>query len=487
MPLHLTADAFRHLGHELVDRIAAFLDHRPGLPVTPNPAPEALRALLGADGPMPEHGADAGTLLGEAFDLLTGHSLLNGHPRFFGYVTASPAPIGMLADLLAAAVNPNVGAWILSPAASEVEGQAVRWIADLLGCGPGWGGLFTSGGNMANIIPLLAARTRAASWDVQQAGMAATDASPLRVYASAETHTWVQKGCEIAGLGAEAIHWIAVNGDQRLDMAALRAAIAADRRAGRTPMMVVGSAGTVSTGAVDPLDEIATLCATERIWFHVDGAYGAPAVAVPGTPAALGAMARADSIAVDPHKWLYAPLEAGCTLVRDVETLRRTFSHHPPYYHFGTEATNYVDLGPQNSRGFRALKVWLQLRHAGRAGYVRMIGDDIRLSERLHAAIAAHPALEAVTQGLSITTFRYVPAELRATVGTPDTERTLNALNTALLDRLQASGRAFVSNAVVNGRFLLRACIVNINTTAADVDALPDIVAELGEAVRAEQ
>jgi glutamate/tyrosine decarboxylase-like PLP-dependent enzyme len=241
----------------------------------------------------------------------------------------------------------------------------------------------------------------------------------------------------------------------------------------------------VSTGAVDPLFEIAEICREAGIWFHVDGAYGAFAAAVTGTPRDLQALRLADSVAVDPHKWLYAPLEAGCILARDPEKLRNAFAYHPPYYHFGEEATNYVDFGPQNSRGFRALKVWLALQQVGRDGYVQMIGDDIRLSERLFAAVAAHPELEACTQGLSISTFRYVPADLRSQSKSAGAAAHLNALNEALLERIQSSGEAFVSNAVVRGRYLLRACIVNFHTAAADVDALPEIVARLGREIDA--
>lgn len=244
-------------------------------------------------------------------------------------------------------------------------------------------------------------------------------------------------------------------------------------------MLVVGTAGSVSTGVVDPLPALAEVCREFGIWFHVDGAYGGLAVAAPGTPPDLAGLRQADSVALDPHKWLYAPLEAGCTLVRDRDRLRQAFSYHPPYYHFGVEATNFVDLGPQNSRGFRALKVWLALRQAGREGYVRMIADDIRLSEHLYRLADAHPDLEAVTQGLSITTFRYVPSDLAET--DPDRrEAYLETLNRALLDRIQLSGAAFVSNAVVKGKYVLRPCIVNFNTRAADIEALPSIVVELG-------
>jgi glutamate/tyrosine decarboxylase-like PLP-dependent enzyme len=268
-----------------------------------------------------------------------------------------------------------------------------------------------------------------------------------------------------------------------MDAGALRTALDRDQKAGDQPLMVIGTAGSVSTGAVDPLFDIAAICREAGVWFHVDGAYGAFAAAVPGTTRDLEALRLADSVAVDPHKWLYAPLEAGCILTRDPETLRNAFAYHPPYYHFGVEATNYVDFGPQNSRGFRALKVWLALRQVGRVGYVQMIGDDIRLSERLCAAIAAHPELEACTQGLSITTFRYVPTDLRPQQGTAAPDAYLNALNQALLERIQTSGEAFVSNAVVRGQYLLRTCIVNFHTGAADVDALPEIVVRLGRKI----
>jgi glutamate/tyrosine decarboxylase-like PLP-dependent enzyme len=290
----------------------------------------------------------------------------------------------------------------------------------------------------------------------------------------------LQKAADLSGLGTDAIRWIPTTDDLRMDLDALRRTMAADRAAGERAMMVVGTAGSVSTGVVDPLREIARICRESGTWFHVDGAYGALAAAADGVPDDLHAMRYADSVAVDPHKWLYAPLEAGCTLVRDPDTLRRAFSYHPPYYHFGQEATNFVDFGPQNSRGFRALKVWLMLQHAGAAGYRAMIAEDIRLSERMADAVRTHEEFELVTQSLSITTFRYVPADLRARVGEPEVEAYLNELNETLLDRTQRGGEAFVSNAVVGGRYVLRACIVNFHTGEADVAAVPGIMARAG-------
>jgi len=479
-PLGMDAEEFRSAGHALVDSLATFLASLPDRPVTRGESPEEVRSALGAAARLPDSGSDAGVLLDDATRLLFEHSLFNGHPRFFGYITSSPAPIGILADLLAAAVNPNVGAWRLSPMATEIEAQTVRWIAELTGYPTSCGGLLVSGGNMANMVGLFAARAAAAKWDVRAHGVAAGGARPLRVYASKETHTWLQKATDLSGLGTDSIRWISTDDDLRMNVAELRSAIEHDRAAGELPMMVVGTAGSVSTGAVDPLTEIAELCRREKIWFHVDGAYGAFAAALPDAPAELRALSLADSVAMDPHKWLYAPLETGCILVRDAERLRNAFSYHPPYYHFGQEATNFVDLGPQNSRGFRALKVWLALRQVGRDGYVRMISDDVRLTRSLHDAVSAHAELEPFTLALSISTFRYVPRDLRTRLGEERVERYLDSLNEELLERIQLSGEAFVSNAVIRDRYVLRACIVNFNTTLADVEALPEIVARIG-------
>ena len=401
---------------------------------------------------------DPGTLLEQTTRLLFDHSLFNGHPRFFGYITAPPAPIGILGDFLASAVNPNVGAWTLSPAATEIEAQTVRWIAELIGYPTDCGGLLVSGGNMANVVCFLAARAAKADWNVREQGAVSDSGRRLRAYASIETHTWIQKAADMAGLGTASIRWIPTDTNLRMDVAALRRAIEADTAAGDVPCIVIGTAGSVSTGAVDPLVEIGAVCREHGVWFHVDGAYGGFAAALPEASADLRALSVADSVAVDPHKWLYAPLEAGCALVRDPDRLRAAFAYHPAYYHFDEQATNYVDYGPQNSRGFRALKVWLALRHVGAAGYRTMIGDDIRLSKAMADAVDRHEDLQLITQALSITTFRYVPRDLRTHVGEEAIESHLDALNRELVDRLQRGGETFVSNAVVV-RSLRAACL----------------------------
>jgi glutamate/tyrosine decarboxylase-like PLP-dependent enzyme len=293
------------------------------------------------------------------------------------------------------------------------------------------------------------------------------------------------------GLGTDGIRWIPVDAQLRIDTTALRGQIQADIAVGDLPFLVIGTAGTVSTGAVDPLPEIAAICREYDLWFHVDGAYGGFAAVLlndgKGTvPADLKGISEADSVAVDPHKWLYTPLEAGCALVRNSEALRASFSYHPPYYHFAdqTEPTvDYYEYGPQNSRGFRALKVWLALRQVGRTGSMEMISDDILLAQELYRLVEAQPELQTFTQGLSITTFRYVPSDL--TPGSESVEAYLNQLNVEVLIRLQKSGEVFLSNAVVEGAYLLRACVVNFRTSLEDIETLPGMVIRIGREVDA--
>ncbi|HEV3309037.1 MAG TPA: aminotransferase class V-fold PLP-dependent enzyme [Chloroflexota bacterium] len=479
--IDLSPQEFRAIGHRLIDEIADFLASLPDMPVARRATVRDIRQILGSES-LPQTGTDPGLLLKEATTLLFSHSSFNGHPRFMAYITSSAAPLGMLADLLATAVNPNVGAWSLSPIATEIEAQTVRWLAELLGMPSGTGGLLVSGGNTANFVCFLAARRAKAPWDVQAGGL--TAGKPLCIYASEETHTWVVKAADMFGHGTNAIRWIPTDKDLAMDVGALETRIEGDLRQGSVPFLVVGAAGTVSTGAVDPLERLADTCRTHGIWFHVDGAYGAPAVVTSNAPKSLAALSYADSVAVDPHKWLYAPMEAGCALVRNAQALHDAFSHHPPYYHFDHDEEprlNYHEYGPQNSRGFRALKVWLGLRHVGRDGYARLISENIELSQELSRRVAAEPELEAWTQSLSICTFRYVPADMEA--GTAEAEEYLNRLNEALLGRIEQSGEAFLSNAVIRGSYLLRSCIVNFRTCLSDIEALPGIITRLGRQV----
>lgn len=486
-PLDLSPDDFAEIGHRLVDDVAALLAGMRTRPLATGETPPRIRALLDADQRFPLEGVDASTLVRETTQLLVDHSLYNSHPRFFGYITAPAAPIGILGDFLAAAINPNLGAWTLSPMASEMEAQAVRWMADFVGFPEGGDGILVSGGNVANMLGLWAATAAKGGWAVRTEGMRGADARTLRVYASRGTHTWIQKAADLSGLGSSAIRWIETDDRERMRVAALRTAIEADLAAGDRPFMVVGTGGSVSTGAVDPLPQVRALCDDFDLWMHVDGAYGAFAAAAANAPDDLRGLALADSVALDPHKWLYAPLEAGCTLVRDPNALMAAFSYRPEYYHFDQdEAVNFFERGIQNSRGFRALKVWLQLRQVGRAAYARMVEEDIDLARYFHAIAESRDELEAFGTQLSITTYRYVPKDLVARAGEADVRAYLNELNRSVQTRMERGGEAFVSNAVLGEVYALRMCVVNFRTTTEDVVALADISERLGREADAE-
>lgn len=480
-PLDLPPDAFRALGHQLVDDLADFLASLPSRSVTTGETPAEVRAAVG-DSALPQHGMDPAALLTEATQLVLNHSTFNGHPDFLAFITSSAAPIGALGDLLASSVNPNLGGWLLSPVATEIERQTVRWIAEFLGY-PSPHGLLVSGGNMANLVAFWAARRAKAPWDIRSSGAAA--GPRLTVYLSQETHTWVQKAADLSGMGTKAIRWIPTDDRQRMIPSALDEAIARDRADGLHPILVVGTAGTVSTGAVDPLADLGALCRQHDLWFHVDGAYGAPAAALPECAGEFSGMAQADSIAIDPHKWFYAPLQVGCVLVKDMAHLRDTFSYHPPYYPFVDEAVDaplmYYEYGLENSRAFRALKVWLAFRQVGRDGFVTMIRDDIAMAGRLFDRITEHPEFEGATQDLSIATFRYVPSDVDASDAA--TREYLNTLNAGIIDRLQESGTVYLSNAVIDEVYLLRACVVNFRTSPGGIDLLPEKIATVGRSV----
>ncbi len=259
---------------------------------------------------------------------------------------------------------------------------------------------------MANFVGFLAARKTKIPHDIHQEGLMGSDQRPF-VYVSKETHTWIEKAVELFGLGAKSIRWIDTNDNQQMNLDALEKQIKSDLSDNHLPFLVVGTGGTVSTGAIDPLPEIAAICQEYDLWFHVDGAYGAPAAVLPDASIDLLGLKEADSVALDPHKWLYSPLEAGCILVRDPRHQVETFSHNPSYYQFDSDEedpqVNYYEFGLQNSRGFRALKVWLGIRQVGREGYIKMIGNDIKLSQSLFQSIKKHPELQAYTNSQILT------------------------------------------------------------------------------------
>jgi len=483
-PLHIPRDDFRKMGHELVDKLSDFYESLGEMKVKPDEGVKEIRRALGG-GSIPENGTAPEEILERAYELLTNHSLFNSHPRFFGYITASPAPIGALADFMAAAINPNVGAWQIAPMATEIELQTVRWIAELIGFPSDCGGVLVSGGNMANFVGFLAGRKHQFPGDVRQQGTSACDGGPL-VYCSAATHTWVQKAADLFGLGTDAIRWIETDSYQRLSVKALVKQLDTDLDNGDIPLMVIGTAGSVSTGAIDPLPELAAICKQYNLWFHVDGAYGGFAACLPDAPEDLKGLCLADSVAIDPHKWLYQPLEAGCALVRDPQVQVETFSYYPDYYRWEDVIKeevpiNLVDYSPQNSRGFRALKIWMSLQQAGRSGYQKMLSEDIQLAKRLFELADEHPELQALSCELSITTFRFVPDGVNP--DDKENHKLLNELNGELLTTLQRNGEMFVSNAIVNDRFLLRACVVNFRTSRKDIDALPEIIVRTGQEV----
>jgi glutamate/tyrosine decarboxylase-like PLP-dependent enzyme len=477
-PLALDPETFRQLGYRAVDLAAEHLGGMRGRPVfapMPPPAREALLDLALADaGCAPE------ALLDAVARLVYPHPMGNGHPRFFGWVNSPPAPIGVLADLLGAALNPSCAGG--DHAAIYLERAVVRWLMELVGFPvSGSMGLLVSGGSMASLTCLAAARHRAAAtdgWDVRAEGLAGRP--PFVLYVSAEGHGTLRKAAELLGLGGTGVRPVPVEGDFRMDVAALEAALAEDLRAGRRPFCVAASAGTVSTGAIDPLDTLADLCRAKGLWLHVDGAYGALGVLDPDRASRCAGLARADSIALDPHKWLSVPVECGCALVRDGLSLRAAFSLVPPYLRtdegkgFGGLPW-FSEYGFQQTRGFRALKLWLTLAHAGRDGLRRLVARHNRLARLLADLVDAATDLERLAPvELSIVCFRYVPA------GRGDGDGRLDALNKAVMEAVQAEGEAFLTGTVLRGRFALRACVLHYGTSEEDVRALVEVVRRTG-------
>jgi aromatic-L-amino-acid decarboxylase len=485
----IDADQFRAIGHELVDRIGDFFGSMHEGPVSTAESSEELRRLLGQR-PLPSDGTDPGAIVARAAELCLAHSVLVGHGRFWGYVHGAASPLGALAELLAAALNSPVTSPRTGPISSAIEEQAVRWMAELVGFPTGGGGLFLSGGSMANLVALRAAFHARISWDLRELGMSHPRSAAIRVYATRETHSSIAKALVLLGLGTRALVEIPVDEFGRMDPDELARRVTLDRNQGLEPLVVVGTAGTTSTGAVDPLPAIAAVCREHRLWLHVDGAYGAPASLSPLAPPDILGLREADSLVIDAHKWLYMPLEAGCVLVRDPRLLYDAFCFQSPYYSLsGAQGVGdplpFRDQGPQTSRGFRAFKVWLAFQHLGRTGYAARITEDIELARHLYALAARHPELEACSQGLSVTTFRYVPAELAPNA--KEHGPYLDDLNREILARLQDSGAAYPSHTTVRGAYVLRVCIVNFNTTRADIELLPTLVADLGARIHAER
>lgn len=484
--LGLDPETFRQLGYRAVDMAA---DHLAGIRDRPvyQPMTADQRADL-LDQPLPLQGITPAEILDRFAATVLPFPMGNGHPRFFGWVNSPPAHLSVIAELLAAAMDPSAAGG--DHAAIYVERAAVRWLMELVGFPTeGSMGILVSGGSMASLTCLAAARHRLAlrqGWNDRTDGLAG-DHPPLVVYLSSEAHTTLHKAVELLGLGTRSLRVIPVDADFRIDVDALREAIAEDRAAGRLPFCVAASAGTVATGAVDRLDLLADLCEQEDLWLHVDGAYGAVGILDPDRHDRYAGMERADSLAIDPHKWLSIPVECGCAIVHDGALLRDTFSLVPGYVR--TEEGRgigglpwYSEYGFQQSRGFRALKLWMTMQHVGRDGYVSLISRHNVLAQTLAGLIDAAPDLERLAPvELSIVCFRYRPTE--GTLG----DDALDALNKAIMEEIQVGGEAFVTQAIIAGRFSLRANIIHHGTTEEDIAMLIDTVRCTGERLAASE
>jgi aromatic-L-amino-acid decarboxylase len=400
----------------------------------------------------------------------------NGHPRFFGYVASPSTPIGAYADLIASALNANITCWRSGPAGTEIERMVVRWLGSLIGYDSDAKGLLTSGGSMANMIALLIASRRKSGTAIAQKGLW-NSGPPMTLYASEEVHLSIAKAADILGFGRDQVRVIACDERQRMRVDLLRQRIEADLREGLRAFCVVASAGTVNTGAVDPLADIADVAREFDLWFHIDGAYGAPGVLDDRKKHLFAGLERADSVSLDPHKWLYVPVDAGCLLFRDDAAAKAAFNTEDADYikthgYTDEEAFAFWDYGIELSRRFRALKVWLTLQYYGSRRIAEAISGDISLAAYLGEIVdnAADFELLAPVE-LSICCFRYVPRR-----GLSDAE--LDRLNEGIMERVQKGGRAYLSNATVSGRFALRACITNFRTSKADIDEMVTAVRE---------
>ena len=443
-------------------------------PVYPAVSAEQLSSLV--DEPLPEEPQTINAVM-EQFGGLAALGRKNGHPRMFGYVQSSGSFAGVAADLLASALNQNVTSWRSAPSATTVEHQVLNWMKAMSGFAPSSGGILLSGGSMANFAALAVALRASTDVDINQVGVAALPGQP-RIYGSAMTHMSTPKAAAMLGLGRDAVVPIAVDAEFRMDVAALEARIHADRAAGCHVVCVVANAGDVNTGAIDPIGPIADVCARTGVWLHVDGSYGGLAAGTPRTGVALAALGRADSLSLDPHKWLYAPLDVGCLLVRDGQRLRQTFAQGAAYIDVVADRDMsefaFWDHGPELSRRFRALKIWFILKCHGARAIRAAINDNIAVAQQLAALIDASDDFERLAPvPLSIVCFRYLPAAL---CGAGDHTAALNAFNRALMLEVQRDGDSYLSNAQIGAAFALRACIVNFRTRPADARRLLETI-----------
>ncbi len=502
--LDITDEAFNALAARAVELVSDYFRGVAASPVlTQTPASELAARF---DAPLPAAPDSLDELFADCRRIFAG-SRHSGHPRFFGYVASPSTPAGAFADLIASALNQNLPAWRSAPAATQVEQTVVKWLAALTGYA-GAGGLLTSGGSMANLNALYVAHRTKAGGKLADDETAATrdvdvssrvDVSqkglwgirrPATIYVSDQAHMSIAKAADILGVGREQVRVVETDENFRMDVRRLRAAIERDVRDGFQPCCVVASAGTVNTGAIDPLAEIAGVAREHDLWFHVDGAYGALAAVDPSKRSLFAGLAEADSVSLDPHKWLYTPVDCGCLLFRDPSAVRAAWAGSEAEYikifeENDEESFAFFDYGAELSRRFRALKIWMLLRYYGADAVAAAITEDNALAAYFGAQVEAAGDFELLAPiELSICCFRYVPPGTRLRLATANAEERarlemeLNELNERILRAVQRGGRAYVSNALLRGHFALRACIVNFRTTRRDIEATLEIIRE---------
>jgi len=461
--LQISSDEFRELLERISKLALSYLDDLDSLRTLPDTNASETERLFHKDLPETGLGMAACDYLEQ---VIRCSRVQNG--RFFGYVLGSGEPVAAAADLLASVLNQNMTAWRSAPAAATIERTVVEWIAGAIGC-PEFRGSLTGGGSSANLMAL--AMAREARVPVNEAGFTAPRGI---VYASQEIHMSIPKSVALLGIGRDNLRLIPTDQDYRMIPSNLDEAIESDMRGNRRPLAVVASAGTVNTGAIDPMAEIAAIAKKHGLWFHIDGAYGA--LAAIARPDKFAGLALADSISLDPHKWLYQPLDCGCLLYRDERAARVAFSHTGDYAKSLSadpiEGFAFFEESMELSRRFRALKLWLSLRFHGLSGFRGAIRKDLEFAGRLAEGIRNTPSLELLA-----------PVELSAVCfRCKGTETDLNAYNASVLKRILERGRIYLSNATLRGKFALRACLVNHRTTEADVDSvIPEVLAAAKE------
>ena len=489
--IDLDPATFREMGHRTIDEIADYYETLEDRPVFSGETPEDVADRF--DDPVPENGEEAGAILDRWSEDILPAATHNTSPRYFGFVMGSGTMIGVLADALAASVNMNTGGWKPAPSATEVERRTIRWLAEMIGYDPDCGGLFTSGGSMANLTAILAGLRETAEYDTKTAGLQSGEREgQFTIYmADHEGHSSIFRVAEILGLGSDAVRLVPSNEDFTMDVDALEKCLDEDRAAGDIPFCVVAQVGSINVGAIDPLEDIARVCEERDIWFHADGACGAFGAILPEKQDQYRGLERADSITLDPHKWLYVPYECGCVLVRDQEHLARAFAMHAAYLE-GTlptayEGLDYYELGPQMSRGFRALKVWMSLKHFGVDGYRTLLGRNVACTEHLDTLVRGDPDFEALHEpNLYIYSFRYAPEDLREALAADSAsqsaiEEYLDELNQRIADEIRESGFAFIMTTAIHDRTVLRLSICSHRTRESDIEAVFDRLGAIGD------